>query len=211
MGTDLRRILLYSAAVVLLAVAVGPAGAASFGPGTVHQNEIHSPNDDHQDEDLSGFDLSFTTFASSDLRGVIFTGATLFQTNFTNADLRGVTFSAGMNMNGAILNGADIRGRDLSGVSLLGADLRNITSNGGTKFTGALFDGNTQYDAGFDPLAAGMVSVPEPTPAALALLGMAGLAWLGRPSPAPVRDDQSQQGPSPGSLRALPGLFGRPA
>ena len=190
MGTDLRRILLYSAAVALLAVAVGPAGAVPFGPGTVHQSETHS-FDDHRNEDLTGFDLSFTTFESSDLRNVIFTGATLFQTNFTNADLRGVTFSPAMNMNGAILNGADLRGIDLSGVSLLGEDLRNITSNGGTDFNGALFDASTQYDAGFDPLAEGMVSVPEPTPAALALVGMAGLAWLGRPSPAPVRDEQS--------------------
>lgn len=144
-----------------------------------HRFEDHSLDAIHRAEDLGGgLDFSFATFTGSDLRATAFTLDVLEGTIFAGADLRGADFG------GAWLKDADLSGADLrtptnfAGAFLGGADLTGITSNGATLFAGALYNDGTSFDAGFDPVAEGMILVPEPSTAALLLFG--GVIALGR-------------------------------
>lgn len=127
---------------------------------TDHTFEDHS-NDDHRNEDLGGLDFSFGTFANTDLRGTDFVGTILENVDFSNADLRG--------------NG------DFSGAFFGGANLTGIVTNGATSLTGAFYTPTTIFGPGFDPVAEGMVLVPEPRAALLLGGGLLALGARRRP------------------------------
>ena len=100
------------------------------------------------------------------------------------ADMRAGVFT-GADMSSADLSNSDLRGTDLSATVLIGAILLGINTNGGTSFAGASYDLTTQFDAGFDPLAEGMVLVREAgTGTLIALALLAALATRTRPGSA---------------------------
>jgi uncharacterized protein YjbI with pentapeptide repeats len=82
------------------------------------------------DRDLIGADLS-----NAGMNGVYLMGS-----NLSNA-----------NLNGSDLSGAELRRADLRGTDLRGADLSNAD------IRAAMYDQNTRWPAGFDPVNAGAV------------------------------------------------------
>ncbi len=58
------------------------------------------------------------------------------------------------------LVGADLSGLDLSGANLRGADLRDADLSG-ARLSSAKYNANTQWPAGFDPVAAGAEMVED--------------------------------------------------
>ena len=117
-----------------------PQTARAFGPGI-----------DFRNFDLSGF---------SKIDGP------LQETNFERSNL------SGKRLEGADLNGSNLRYANLSGgnkknvkftyVDLRGANLTGANISGAT-FTGAIYDTNTTWPTGFDPVAAGALSRNPPT------------------------------------------------
>ena len=73
--------------------------------------------------------------------------------DLSGADLRGFNLSE-VNFCGANLRGANLSGANLYRADLIQADLTgaNLT---GTHLSGALFDENTKWPDGFDPMRAG--------------------------------------------------------
>jgi uncharacterized protein YjbI with pentapeptide repeats len=128
---------------------------------------------------LAGSCLSYANFRRSklkqidwraaDLRGIDLSEANLSRSDLQDADLRGAALNNVM-MFMATLDGANLQGADLSassldlttlaranlqGANLCGTYLRGIDL-GEADLTGAYFDDKTQFDPGFDPIAAGM-------------------------------------------------------
>jgi uncharacterized protein YjbI with pentapeptide repeats len=134
---------------------------------------------DFGDLSLSGGCLSYATLRRSklrqidlqqaDLRGINLSEANLSQSNLQNTDLRGATLNSAM-LFMAGLDGANLQGADLSGASLDISTLNQANLQGanlcGTYLCGidlsqaclqgAYFNEKTQFDACFDPIAAGM-------------------------------------------------------
>lgn len=164
------------ASIFLLA---GIAPASPLTPGGSYQFENHSA-ENHRDQILDGIDLSFGTFAGTNLRnsslingifeGTDFSGANLRNTNFTGANLTNAIFSPTVNLRDANLSNAILVGINLTGV--------NITN---TRFTGASYDATTILT--FDPINAGMLLVPETSPMTLVLLGLMGLVGWSKRAP----------------------------
>ena len=132
--------------------------------------------------DFSGANLQFAQLGSAVVVGADFTGADLGAVapamdarfaNFTNADMSAI------NATGANFAGADFSGADLSVGNFTGADLRGADftfANGSVLNTnGALYDRFTIFNPGFDPEAAGMILVPEPSRAMLLGVAMASI------------------------------------
>lgn len=71
-------------------------------------------------------------------------------------DLKGLDLSEA-NLNGADLSGADLTDADLSNANLEGANLSGANVSGAS-FGGALYNDNTKWPDGFDPIAAWAVS-----------------------------------------------------
>jgi hypothetical protein len=143
--------------------------------GSSHQFEDHSGENHSSDLVLDGIDLSFGSFANTNLQklsliaGVFvqtdFSGANLSKANLQNADLTDAIFSPGTNLNNSNLTGANLIGIDLTGV--------NVNK---TIFIGAIYDSSTVLP--FDPVAREMVPVPEKSPLLMMMLGMLTLsAW----------------------------------
>lgn len=131
-------------------------------------------NVDLRDRNLSGIDLSDSSlgvdFSRAILNGAVFDGASVRRSNFIGTQLAGSRFcdafigSADLtqanlknsylaladlsfaNLNNASLNQADLRGANLSNVLLENTD-----------FEGAIYDDNTHFPEGFDPIAAGAI------------------------------------------------------
>lgn len=145
---------------------------------------------------FSGANLTGVRWFNTDLRDSLFTGAVGFGTGgvfsfaiLSGMDLRGIDFVntylddadlRGADLSGATFSGTQFTGADLRGARLLGADL----SSGPYGFTlnDAIFDDTTLYDtqtifpAGFDPVAYGLTFVPEPGTALLVLSGLAAIS-----------------------------------
>ena len=101
-------------------------------------------------------------FSSADFSGADFLSFNSMRSNFSGADFTGVTSSFGFL--GMFLD-ANFRGTDLS-VLDPSVDL-NLAG-----LQGAVYDAATQFPAGFDPVTAGMVFIPEPATAPLATFGL---------------------------------------
>jgi hypothetical protein len=144
------------------------AQASPLLPGGSYQNEDHS-GENHSDENLDGIDLSFGSFAGTNLRdsslttGIFiqtdFSGSNLSNVNLQNADLTDAIFTSAVNLMDADLTGAVLIGIDLTGVNVRSAI-----------FIGAFYDASTILP--FDPVAAGMVAVPELSPLTLIMFGL---------------------------------------
>jgi hypothetical protein len=150
------------------------ANASPLFAGGSYQFEDHSgDNKGHKNRTLDGIDLSFGSFASSDLKNTSFIGAIFVETDFSDADLLNTNlqnvdltdsiFSSGTNLKNANLTNAVLIGVDLTGV-----DFKNAI------FIGATYDSTTILT--FDPVGAGMVLVPELSPLTLIMLGLLILA-----------------------------------
>ena len=119
---------------------------------------------------LDGADLSNANLLFANLTGASLTGVTLAGTTLRSSNLSATNFS------GTDFANADLRGANLGGASLTGADLSAVNADASTNYNGATYDWGTQFATGFDPVAAGMILVPEPTSFAMLLLGLAALA-----------------------------------
>ena len=117
-----------------------PQTARAFGPGI-----------DFRNFDLSGFSkidgpLQNTNFEGSNLSGKRIEGADLNGSNLRNANL------SGGNKKNVKFTYVDLRGANLTGANISGAN-----------FTGAIYDTNTTWPTGFDPVVAGALSRTPPT------------------------------------------------
>jgi len=165
------------------------ASASTIIAGSFIQFEIHS-NENHSFQTLDGIDLSFGSFDSTNLMSssliagifvqTIFTNANMQDVDLTDADLTDAVFNSG-----TILRNADLTGANLVGIDLTGVNVQNAI------FIGALYDATSILP--FDPVAAGLVLIPEQSPITLMAFGLMMLATLKRPehprpllSPSPV-------------------------
>jgi uncharacterized protein YjbI with pentapeptide repeats len=195
-----RTTILFLGATLLVATLIAPLTALAgplFAFGD-HRGEDHS-NDDHRNENLESINLSNATLQSTDFRNTTLRNAILTSADLVNADLRGTDLS-NANLRGADLTGTNARGTDFSnatldgavftagdvrntnftGASLLGADLSVLSNADRADFTGARYNAFTLLAPGIDTST--MTLVPEPSSAALLLLGLIGLEVIGRPA-----------------------------
>ncbi len=152
------------------------ANASTLVAGSFYQYEDHSL-ENHSGENIDGIDLSYGSFADSNLKdssfisGVFvetdFSGANMINTNFQDADMTDAIFSSN-----TILKDAN-----LSGAILIGVDMTDINVQNAI-FIGAIYDSTTILP--FDPVAAGMVAVPELSPLTLVMSGLMILAAMKR-------------------------------
>ena len=173
----IRCLLLVASVGISLLVALN-AVATTLTPGGFQQREDHS-NENHSNEFLNGIDLSGGSLALSNVKNTSFvggffvgtdlSGANLQWVDFSGADLRNAIFSPDTNLKNGDLSGATLYGIDLTGVNIAGVD-----------FTGAFYNGTETLL--FDPVAAGMILAPEPSPLTMILAGLIGLAVLRRES-----------------------------
>jgi uncharacterized protein YjbI with pentapeptide repeats len=115
---------------------------------------------DLTDADLQGADVSGATFQGArllrtNLDGLVGVGANfeqsrIEQSRFVGANLEGASFTAarltGVDFSGARIDGANLRAARLFGVNLASASLT------GVDMRGVVFDCDTRFPAGFDPL-----------------------------------------------------------
>jgi hypothetical protein len=99
--------------------------------------------------DLSEADLSRSNLQNADLRGAALDRSMLFMATLDGANLQGADLSSA-SLDITTLAQANLRGANLCGTYLRGIDLSEA------ELQGAFFDARTQFEAGFDPLAAGM-------------------------------------------------------
>jgi murein DD-endopeptidase MepM/ murein hydrolase activator NlpD len=101
-----------------------------------------------------GYNLTGAPLAGKDLRGFDLTGGYLPRADLSGADLTGASLR-GCDLEAADLGNAILRDADLTGAWLAGADLRGADLTGahldGLVAAGALYDGSTQWPAGFSP------------------------------------------------------------
>ena len=136
--------------------------------------------------------LSYTDLTGANLIGAELSHATLFHSNLNAAELSGAVM-AGSYLNAADLSfatlfSADLTGVDFTGAFLLGthftgadlshANLGGVASWDYSSFEYAYYNLETILPACFDPVAEGMILVPEPC--TLLLLGMGGLLFRKR-------------------------------
>jgi uncharacterized protein YjbI with pentapeptide repeats len=99
--------------------------------------------------DLSEANLSRSDLAHADLRGATLNSAMLFMANLDGANLQGADLSEA-SLDISTLSQANLQGANLCGTYLCGIDLSQA------QLQGAYFNEKTQFDAHFDPIAAGM-------------------------------------------------------
>ena len=118
--------------------------------------------------------LSGSKFHGANLRNALMASTGLDETSFTDADLRGAILAYSYldgDLSGTDMRAADLRqvaigeGADLDDADLRGADLRGAmirsASVSGANLTGAVYNDDTIFPEGFDPVAAGAVHAEE--------------------------------------------------
>jgi hypothetical protein len=151
------------------------ANALSLVAGGSYQFEDHSGEPDHKNGNLDGIDLSFGSFASSDLKNTIFVGAIFVETDFSDADLLNANLQNADLTDAIFSSGTSLKNADLSGAILIGIDLTGVDVKNAI-FVGATYDSTTILT--FDPVAAGMVVAPELSPLTLIMFGLLVFATL---------------------------------
>ena len=136
--------------------------------GGSYQNEDHS-GENHANENLDGIDLSFGSFANSNVRNSSFIGAVFVQTDFSGANMGRVNLQNANLTDALFSSSTNLRNADLTSAVLIGIDLTGVNV-GNTIFVGATYDATTILT--FDPVAAGMIYVPEMSPLTLIMLGL---------------------------------------
>lgn len=118
---------------------------------------------------LQGSDLSYADLREADLSNANLSGCYLNEANLSGAKLKDTNFKGAYliktyltkaNLNKAILQEAYLTGAFLTKANLMKADLSGAFLNGaqisGVYFQGAIYNNNTRFDRGFDPVIAGM-------------------------------------------------------
>ena len=116
-----------------------PQTAKAFGPGI-----------DFSDFNLTGFNQISGQLQNTNFEGVDLSGKRTEVADFSNSNFKNANLSGGNKKQTKFIN------TDLRGANLYGA---NITSS---TFTGAVYDLNTIWPDGFDPVAAGALSRNPP-------------------------------------------------
>jgi hypothetical protein len=178
--SNLRSVIL--ALLGVAAVAFQPSSDVHASPlvaGMSYQYEDHA-GQNHSNETLAGIDLSFGSFASSNLRNSSFIAAVFVETDFSGSNMGGVNLQ-NTNLTDAIFSsGTNLRDADLTSATLIGIDLTGVNVRNAI-FVGASYDATTILT--FDPVAAGMVYVPEMSPLTLIMSGLLILAALKHKAP----------------------------
>ena len=182
--SNLRTVFL--ALLGVTAFAIQPsndAHASTLVAGMSYQYEDHSA-ENHSGEILNGIDLSFGSFAGTNLKDSSFIAAVFVETDFSGSNLSNVNLQ-NADLTDAIFSSAvNLRDSDLSGAILVGIDLTGMNVRNAI-FVGATYDSTTILS--FDPVGAGMVYVPEMSPLTLIMLGLLIFATLKRAErPAPA-------------------------
>ena len=182
--SNLRALILAPFAVA--AFGFQPSSDAHASPlvaGMSYRYQDHSA-ENHSGETLNGIDLSFGSFAGTNLRNSSFIAAVFVETDFSGSNMAGVNLQ-NANLTDAVFSDAtNLRNADLTSATLIGIDLTDVNV-GNAVFVGATYDSTTILT--FDPVGAGMVYVPEMSPLTLIMLGLlifATLKRVERPAPA---------------------------
>ena len=138
--------------------------------------------------DLSGGYGVSAIFVDADLTGANLSASNSFEDNFTGANLTNATLDTyldGVPFAGANLHGANFAGADLYTTSFVNTDLSGANFSAAVRFNQAIFgstlyDSSTVFPSGFNPAAAGLILVPEPSTLVLLGVGAVGFAAYAR-------------------------------
>jgi hypothetical protein len=155
----------------LVAFAVQPTKSAWATPlvaGGFYQFGDHS-SENHSGQTLDGIDLSFGSFANSNIKNSSLVGGIFEQTDFSDANLQGADFTNANLQNATFSSGAILKNADFTGANLVGIDLTGVNVQN-ANFTGAYYDGTSVLP--FDPVSGGMIVVPEISPLTMVMAGL---------------------------------------
>lgn len=115
---------------------------------------------------MEGADLTEASLSYRNMRGANFAGANLTRVRMQGCDLRAATF-AGATLDRTVFYDADLRGADISGAVVTKADFERARLEGADmrcQFSEnlripAVFDDQTRWPEGFDPVAAGAIKI----------------------------------------------------
>jgi len=142
-------------------------------PSSYSQSPIlaHQHQDGLVSANLEGATWENINFDDHFLRGVNFSGSRLTDVSFINSDLRDANFS-GAKIHASYGSNIDFTGADLSGADLCGADLSGTSLDAATFGVGTeatLYNAYTRFPEYFNPVSAGLRSVPIDLNASVAL------------------------------------------
>jgi uncharacterized protein YjbI with pentapeptide repeats len=178
--SNLRSVIL--ALLGVTALAFQPPSDAHASPlvaGMPYQFEDHS-GENHSDQILDRIDLSFGSFASTNLKDSSFIAAVFVETDFSGSNMSGVNLQSANLTDAIFSSGTNLKDADLTSATLIGIDLTGVNV-GNAIFVGAIYDSTTILT--FDPMAMGMVYVPEMSAMTLIMSGLLILAALKHEEP----------------------------